>query len=240
MKVIILAGGLGTRLPEYTKKIPKPMVKVAGYPIIIHIIKHYLKFGFNDFIIATGYKRKIFENYFANFKKNGEPFKTKIFKKKCKITIIDTGLKTLTGGRLKKLSKHLNQNEDFMFTYGDGLSDLNLRKLLKFHKSHKRLITVTAVRPPARFGELIIKNKIVTQFKEKPQVTTGWINGGYFVAKSKFLTLIKGDQTILEKQPLECACKQNELMAFEHFGFWKCMDTKRDRDVMNEILKKKI
>ena len=127
-----------------------------------------------------------------------------------------------------------------MFTYGDGLSNLNLGKLLKFHKSHKRLITVTAVRPPARFGELIIKNKIVTQFKEKPQVTTGWINGGFFVAKSKFLTLIKGDQTILEKQPLENACKQNELMAFEHFGFWKCMDTKRDRDVMNEILKKKI
>ena len=240
MKVIILAGGLGTRLPEYTKKIPKPMVKVAGYPIIIHIIKHYLKFGFNDFIIATGYKRKIFEKYFANFKKNGEPFKTKIFKKQCKITIIDTGLKTLTGGRIKRLSKHLNQNDDFMFTYGDGLSNLNLGKLLKFHKSHKRLITVTAVRPPARFGELIIKNKIVTQFKEKPQVTTGWINGGFFVAKSKFLTLIKGDQTILEKQPLENACKQNELMAFEHFGFWKCMDTKRDRDVMNEILKKKI
>ena len=127
-----------------------------------------------------------------------------------------------------------------MFTYGDGLSDLNLRKLLKFHKSHKRLITVTAVRPPARFGELIIKNKIVTQFKEKPQVTSGWINGGYFVAKLKFLTLIKGDQTILEKQPLESACRQKELMAFEHFGFWKCMDTKRDRDVMNEILKKKI
>jgi glucose-1-phosphate cytidylyltransferase len=240
MKVVILAGGLGTRLPEYTKKIPKPMVKVAGYPIIIHIIKHYLKFGFNDFIIATGYKGKIFENYFANFKKNGKPFKTKIFKKQCKITIFDTGLKTLTGGRLKRISKHLNQNEDFMFTYGDGLSDLNLRKLLKFHKSHKRLITVTAVRPPARFGELIIKNKIVTQFKEKPQVTSGWINGGYFVAKLKFLTLIKGDQTILEKQPLESACRQKELMAFEHFGFWKCMDTKRDRDVMNEILKKKI
>ena len=240
MKVVILAGGLGTRLPEYTKKIPKPMVKVAGYPIIIHIIKHYLKFGFNDFIIATGYKGKIFENYFANFKKNGVPFKTKIFKKQCKITIFDTGLKTLTGGRLKRISKHLNQNEDFMFTYGDGLSDLNLRKLLKFHKSHKRLITVTAVRPPARFGELIIKNKIVTQFKEKPQVTSGWINGGYFVAKLKFLTLIKGDQTILEKQPIESACRQKELMAFEHFGFWKCMDTKRDRDVMNEILKKKI
>ena len=240
MKVVILAGGLGTRLPEYTKKIPKPMVKVAGYPIIIHIIKHYLKFGFNDFIIATGYKGKIFENYFANFKKNGKPFKTKIFKKQCKITIFDTGLKTLTGGRLKRISKHLNQNEDFMFTYGDGLSDLNLRKLLKFHKSHKRLITVTAVRPPARFGELIIKNKIVTQFKEKPQVTSGWINGGYFVAKLKFLTLIKGDQTILEKQPLESACRQKELMAFEHFGFRKCMDTKRDRDVMNEILKKKI
>jgi glucose-1-phosphate cytidylyltransferase len=239
MKIVILAGGLGTRLPEYTTKIPKPMVKVAGYPIIIHIIKHYLKYDLNEFIIATGYKGYIFEKYFTNFKKNGQPFFLKIAKKKCKITLLKTGLNTLTGGRLKRVSNYLSKNEDFMFTYGDGVSSVNLKKLIKFHKHHKKLITVTAVRPPARFGELKINNKIVKSFKEKPQVNAGWINGGFFISKYHFLNLISGDKTTLEKQPLENSSKLGQLMAFKHYGFWKCMDTKRDKDVLDKILKKK-
>ncbi len=239
MRVVILAGGLGTRLPEYTKKIPKPMVKVAGSPIITHIMKHYIKFGFNDFIIATGYKGNYFEKYFRGFKKNGLPFKTKIFKKPCTITIVKTGLKTLTGGRLKRVRNYLRNDKSFMFTYGDGISNVNLRKLEKFHNNHNKIITVSAVRPPARFGELKIKNKIVKQFKEKPQTSQGWINGGFFVAKKNFLNLISNDMTILERKPLESVAKKNQLMAFQHKGFWKCMDTKRDRDVLNDFLKKR-
>ena len=239
IKVIILAGGLGTRLPEYTNKIPKPMVKINGEPIIAHIMSHYLKYGFKNFIIATGYKSEVFYKYFKNFKKNGQSFKTSVFKKDCEVTLLKTGLKTMTGGRLKRVKEYLNDMENFMFTYGDGLSDINLKKLLNFHISKKKLVTVTAVRPPARFGEIGIKNHIVTSFKEKPQVTSGWINGGFFVAKKKFLNLIKGDMTILEKQPLEKAAKKKQLAAYKHFSFWKCMDTKRDKDVLESIYKKK-
>ena len=156
MKVIILAGGFGTRLYEYTRRVPKPMVKIAGLPILIHILRHYLKYGFKNFIIAAGYKNKIIKDYFKKFKKDGEPFVFKINNKKCNITIADTGQKTLTGGRLKRLKKYFKNNETFMFTYGDGLCDVNLKKLLKFHQKNKKLITVTAVRPPARFGEIRI------------------------------------------------------------------------------------
>ena len=240
IKVIILAGGLGTRLHEYTNKIPKPMVKINGEPIIAHIMSHYLKYGFKNFIIATGYKSEAFYKYFKNFKKNGQSFRTSVFKKDCEVTLLKTGLKTMTGGRLKRVKEYLNDMENFMFTYGDGLSDINLKKLLNFHISKKKLVTVTAVRPPARFGEIEIKNNIVTSFKEKPQVTSGWINGGFFVAKKNFLNLIKGDMTILEKQPLEKAAKKKQLAAYKHFSFWKCMDTKRDKDVLESIYKKKI
>ena len=239
MKVVILAGGLGTRLPEYTKKIPKPMVKVAGSPIIIHIMKHYIKFGYNDFVIAVGYKGNYFEKFFKGFKKSGLSFKSKIFKKSCKITIVKTGLKTLTGGRLKRIRKYLGNDENFMFTYGDGISNINLKNLEKFHNSHNKIITVTAVRPPARFGELKIKKKIVKEFKEKPQTSYGWINGGFFIAKKIFLSFINNDNTILEKKPLESVSKKKQLMEFQHKGFWKCMDTKRDRDILNIFLKKR-
>ena len=237
MKVIILAGGLGTRLSEYTKSIPKPMVKIGKLPIIIHIISHYLNYGFNDFILATGYKSEVFKKFFKNYKKSGKSFKTQIKKKPCSITILDTGLKTMTGGRLKKIDKYLKKDENFMFTYGDGISDVNLKKLLHHHKLKNKLITVTAVRPPARFGELIIKRNNVISFKEKPQTTTGWINGGFFVANKKFLKLIKGNNDILEKKPLELASKLKQLVAFKHEGFWKCMDVKRDRDELNKIFK---
>ena len=240
MKVVILAGGLGTRLSEYTHSIPKPMVTIGKIPIIVHIISHYLNYGYDDFILATGYKNNVIKNYFKKFKKFGEKFETRIINntKKCKITILNTGLKTMTGGRLKKVAKFLKDNEDFMFTYGDGISNINLKKLHKFHKKKKKLITVTAVRPPARFGEIIINNETVTTFKEKPQVTNGWINGGFFVTNKKFINLIRNNNEILEKRPLELACKNKQLVAFKHEGLWKCMDVKRDRDELQEIYKK--
>tara|TARA_Y100001970_G_scaffold293483_1_gene440586 strand:- start:15910 stop:16629 length:720 start_codon:yes stop_codon:yes gene_type:complete len=239
MKVFILAGGFGTRLSEFTKTIPKPMVHVNGYPIIVHIMKHYLKYNLNEFYIAVGYKGEKIKKYFKNFKKDGELFEQVLFKKKCKIAVVNTGLGTLTGGRLKRLKRFVQKNENFMFTYGDGVSDVNLNKLIKFHNKQKRLITVTAVRPPARFGELIIQKNSVTSFKEKPQVKDGWINGGYFLAKYDFLNLIRSDKEILEKRPLEIASKKRQLSAYKHFGFWKCMDTLRDKQVLEDILKNK-
>ena len=198
-------------------------------------MNHYLDYGFDNFILATGYKSQVFKKYFKNFKKNGKEFSAKIFKKNCKITILDTGLGTLTGGRLKRTSSLIEKNKNFMFTYGDGLSNVNLKKLLNFHLKKKKLITVTAVRPPARFGEIVIKNEKVISFKEKPQITHGWINGGFFVANSSFLKFIRGDKEILEKWPLEKATKLKQLSAFKHTGFWKCMDVKRDRDELRKI-----
>ncbi len=240
MKVIILAGGLGTRLGYLTKSIPKPMIKIRKHPIIIHIMSHYVRFGYKEFYIAAGYKSHIIKKYFKNFKKTGKEFEALISKKKCKVSIFDTGNKTLTGGRLKRISKFLKKNEKFMFTYGDGVSNLNIKNLVNFHKKNRKLITVTAVRPPARFGEIIIKNQKVTSFIEKPQVKDGWINGGFFVTNKNFLNLIRGDKEILEKYPLEQACKKKQLVAFKHTGFWKCMDVKRDKDELEKILKQDI
>ena len=210
MKVIILAGGLGTRLPEFTKKVPKPMVKINNKPILIHIMNHYIKFGFKDFIIAVGYKANIIKEYFKS-----SPIK------KCKVQIIDTGNKSMTGGRLKRLKKYLG-NDTFMMTYGDGLSNVNLNKLYKFHKKNKKMITLTAVRPPARFGAIKLVGKYAKTFKEKSRLDEGWINGGYFVIEPKFLKLIKNDSTYLEKEPLETAAKRKQLLAFRHNGFWQC------------------
>lgn len=239
MKVIILAGGFGTRLSEYTKSIPKPMVRINKIPILLHIMKIYIKFGYNNFYIAAGYKKKIIENYFKNFSRNGKIFKQTLFKKKCNINIINTGRNSMTGGRLKRVSKFIKTNEDFMFTYGDGLSNVNLNSLEKFHKKHKKIATVTAVRPPARFGELTISKKVVTKFIEKPQTSEGWINGGFFVANKKIFDFIYNDQTILEKEPLTKLAKKRELIAYKHKGFWRCMDTKRDKDYLETLLKKK-
>ena len=239
MKIVILAGGLGTRISEYTKTIPKPMIKINKLPILLHIIKIYVKYGYRKFYIAAGYKKNIIENYFKNFSKNGKEFEQTLFKKKCLINILNTGKKSMTGGRLKKVSKFIQKDENFMFTYGDGVSNINLLKLEKFHKKNKKIVTVTAVRPPARFGELTINKKIVTKFLEKPQVSQGWINGGFFVANKKIFSFIKNDQTILEKDPLEILAKKKQLLAFKHFGFWRCMDTKRDKDFLEELSKTK-
>ena len=216
MKIAILAGGLGTRLSEYTSTIPKPMVKIGKYPILIHIINLYLKNDLKDFYILAGYKSHIIKKYFKNFKKINTPFKF----------------------RLKKMMNFLKDDEKFMFTYGDGISNISIKKLLKFHKKNKKMITVTTVRPPARFGEIKIKKNIVTSFKEKPQASSSWINGGFFIANKEFLKSIKNEKTILEKEPLENAAKKNQLLAYKHKGFWKCMDTLRDKLVLEDLHKK--
>lgn len=228
MKVVILAGGFGTRLSEYTKTIPKPMVKVGGKPIIFQIMKLYAKYGFNDFYIALGYKGEVIKSF----------FKKKFYD--WNVTLVDTGKKTMTGGRLKKMKNLFRKNETFMMTYGDGLSNVNIKKLLTFHKKNKKLVTLTAVRPPARFGVIKLKGNFVNYFKEKSKMDEGWINGGFFVMNAKFLNFIKNSQTFLEKEPLERATKQKQLAAFKHRGFWQCMDTKRDKDKLDEILKKNI
>jgi len=238
MKVAILAGGLGTRYSEKTKFMPKPMIKIGKHPILIHIMNLYLKHGLKNFYILMGYKSNIIKKYFKNFKKINKPFKHKIKKRSCTITLLETGKKTMTGGRLKKLKPFLKNHEEFMFTYGDGISNINLKKLLRFHKKNNKLVTVTAVRPQARFGELQISKNTVTKFKEKPQTKSSWINGGFFVANKKFLDFIGNSKTILEKEPLEKASKKKQLLAFRHTGFWKCMDTYRDKLVLEDLNKK--
>jgi glucose-1-phosphate cytidylyltransferase len=226
MKVVILAGGFGTRISEYTKSIPKPMIKIKGMPILVHIMKHYAKFGFNNFYIALGYKGNVIKNY----------FKKKKFK--WNINLINTGKNTMTGGRLRKLKKYLI-GESFFLTYGDGLSNVNIKKLLEFHKNNKKLVTLTAVRPPARFGALKLKGNVVKYFKEKSKMDEGWINGGFFVINSKFFSYIRNDNTYLEREPLENITKKKQLAAYRHNGFWQCVDTKRDLILLNKILKSK-
>jgi len=226
MKVVILAGGLGTRVSEFTKTIPKPMIEVCKKPLIYFIMKHYANHGFKDFYIALGYKGHVIKKYFKkkNFGWN--------------INLIDTGQNTMTGGRLKRLKRYLG-NETFMLTYGDGLSDINIKKLVNYHKKNKKLVTLTAVRPPARFGAIKISGNKVKYFKEKSKLDEGWINGGFFVMQPEFLNYIKSDQTFLEREPMQILTKKNQLIAFKHNDFWQCLDTKRDRDNLNTILKKK-
>ncbi len=224
-KVVILAGGFGTRISEYSRTIPKPMIKINNKPIMIHIMEHYAKYGFKDFYIALGYKGSIIKQYFKKNKFNWN------------INLIDTGLKTMTGGRLKRLKKFL-KNETFFLTYGDGVSNVNIKRLMKFHLKSKKIVTLTAVRPPARFGALKLKGNIVKYFKEKSKLDEGWINGGFFVINPEFFNYIKSDKTFLEKEPLEKVTKIKQLAAFKHLGFWQCMDTKRDKEKLENILKK--
>ena len=226
MNVVILAGGFGTRISEYTKSIPKPMIKINKDPIIVHIMRHYYNYGFKNFFVALGYKGEVIRNF---FKKKKFPWK---------VNLINTGLKTMTGGRLKRLKKYL-KNETFLLTYGDGLSNVDLRKLVRFHNKKKKLVTLTAVRPPARFGFIKINNSYVKYFKEKSQVDAGWINGGFFVIEPKFLEFISNDNTFLEKTPLEKVTSKKQLVAYKHHGFWQCMDTVRDKIILEKALKKK-
>lgn len=226
MNIVILAGGLGSRLSEITKTIPKPMVKINGKPILVRIMKHFAKYGFKNFYIALGYKGKVIKKYFAknNFGWN--------------INLINTGKKTMTGGRLRRLTKYL-KNETFLMTYGDGLSDVNLNKLLKFHRKNKKLVTLTAVRPPARFGNLKIQGNNVEYFREKLNTDEGWINGGFFVMEDKIFKYIKDKKTILEQYPLEKLSKLGKLGAYKHNGFWQCVDTLRDKELLEEAIRKK-
>ena len=244
MKVVILAGGLGTRLSELTEYLPKPMVKIGGKPILWHIMKTYNKHGFKNFFIAAGYKSEIIKEYFLNYRninsdftinlKTGDTIFHEVEDVDWTVTVADTGLNSMTGGRVKRMKKYIN-NETFLLTYGDGLVDIDIKSLIEFHKKHKKMVTVSAVHPGARFGELELKEDNVISFKEKPQTNQGWINGGYFVCEPSFLDLIENDQTILEKEPLENVAKMGQLMAYHHKGFWHCMDTKRDKEVLENL-----
>jgi glucose-1-phosphate cytidylyltransferase len=225
MKVILLAGGFGTRLSEYTDEIPKPMINIGDKPILWHIMNLYARYHHKDFFVATGYKGDIIKKHFSKISE------------KWNINLVDTGQKTMTGGRIKRLQKLIG-NETCMLTYGDGLADINFDSLISFHKSHGKLATVTAVRPPARFGAIKLNGNRVTSFKEKTHLGEGWINGGFFVIEPDFFNLIKGDDTYLEREPLETAAIQGELFAYQHKGFWQCMDTKRDLKNLEEIYSK--
>jgi len=243
MKVIILAGGFGTRLAEYTKTIPKPMVPIGGKPILWHVMQRYASFGHKDFYIALGYKAEVVKEYFLSFNVTNSDCSDLTADKftihnssgmDWNVTLVNTGQDSMTGGRVKRIQPFIGE-EPFMLTYGDGVADIDIGALAEFHKSHGKMVTVTAVHPVARFGELIIDGDCVKSFKEKPQVTRGWINGGFFVCQPQFFGLIKDDQTILEVEPLEQAAITEELMAYKHEGFWQCMDTKRDKDLLEEL-----
>tara|TARA_B100001115_G_scaffold172986_1_gene156682 strand:+ start:352 stop:1044 length:693 start_codon:yes stop_codon:yes gene_type:complete len=226
MKVVILAGGLGTRISEYTKVIPKPMVNISGKPIILHIMKHFAKYGHREFFIAVGYKGDVIKKFFRKNKFGWN------------VNIIETGKKTMTGGRIKRL-KTILKNERFFLTYGDGISNVNLNALLSFHKSKKSSVTLTAVRPTSRFGVIKIKNSKVSYFKEKSRLDESWINGGFFIMEPEIFRYIKNDKTFLEKEPLETLGKKRKLFAFKHNGYWQCMDTVRDKEIIERDFKNK-
>ena len=226
MKVVILAGGFGTRLSEYTDSIPKPMVPIGNKPIIEHIMGIYASYGHKEFYVALGYKGDVIRKYFKNFKKDW------------KVNLIDTGSDTFTGGRLKRLEKYLSK-ENFLLTYGDGLSNIDINKLIKFHEAHKKIVTISAVRPPARFGSLNLKGSEVLKFKEKTQLGDSWINGGFFVINPKFFNFLQDDKTVLEAAPLEKVTELKQIRAFKHEGFWQCMDHKMDKDLLEQMYKKK-
>ena len=244
MKVVILSGGFGTRLSEYTESIPKPMVTIGGKPMLWHVMNIYASCGYKDFYLALGYKSELIKEYFLNYNSLNSDFTVNLLsgdvnsyqtdKIDWNVTLLNTGIKTMTGGRVKRLQSILG-DETFLLTYGDGVADIDINALIDFHYSHGKMITVTAVHPVARFGDLDLDGNQVISFKEKPQISQGWINGGYFVIEPEFFDLIQEDQTILEREPLERASQMGELIAFRHKGFWQCMDTKRDRDNLEQF-----
>ncbi len=246
MKTVIFAGGFGTRLSEFTNKIPKPMVEIGGVPIIVHIMDHYAKYGFNDFVIALGYKHEYIKEYFYNFAylnsdiivnlKENKVTTLSANKRDWKVTLIDTGLKTSTGTRLKKLEKYLD-NERFFLTYGDGVSSLNITNLLNHHINQNKLCTLTSVRPVAKFGELALDGDCVESFEEKPQLVEGWINGGFMVMEPEVFNHIPDSDCMLEREPMNKLIESKNLASFRHTGFWKCMDSKKDKDDLEDIWK---
>jgi glucose-1-phosphate cytidylyltransferase len=244
MKVVILAGGLGTRLAEETEVKPKPMVEIGGKPILWHIMKVYAHHGFNEFLIALGYKGDIVKRFFLDYYRlngsmtinlwNGDALMHHKKTEDWTVHLYDTGADTMTGGRIKRLEPYL-KSETFMVTYGDGVSNVNLQDLLAFHRSHGRLATVTAVRPPARFGGLIFNGDMVAQFTEKPQIGEGWINGGFLILEPGIFPYLQGDQAILEKDLLEHLAAEGQLAAYRHDDFWQCMDTLRDKVLLENL-----
>ncbi len=248
MKVVILAGGLGSRLSEETHSIPKPMIEIGNKPIILHIMERYIKYGHKDFIIALGYKSSVIKKYFTDYHlmssdlkvdlSNGEIEANNNLGLDCKVTLIETGLETMTGGRLNRLTNYL-KDERFFLTYGDGVSNINIDQLLEHHIKNKKFLTMSVVRPPARFGVLEIDDRnVLTEFEEKPQLSSGWINGGFFVMEPEFLNFCISDNEMLEREPINRALKQSQITAYKHFGFWKCMDTLRDKNELERIYKK--
>lgn len=248
MKVVILAGGFGTRISEESYLKPKPMIEIGGQPILWHIMKCYSYYGFNEFIICCGYRANVIKEYFANyywyhsdmtfeFKNSNKITIHNNFAEPWTVTVVDTGLNTMTGGRLKRVREYIG-NETFMLTYGDGVCDVNLRSLYEFHKSHKKMVTLTAIRPGSRFGTLNIGNSdLVEKFAEKKSDDGGWINGGFMVVESEFLEHIGDDSTVLEKEPLEFAAVTENLVAYRYNGFWQCMDTMRDKQYLEKLIK---
>jgi glucose-1-phosphate cytidylyltransferase len=245
MKVAILAGGLGTRLAEETETKPKPMVEIGGRPILWHIMKHYLHHGFQDFIVALGYKGEVIKKYMVDYCSlssskltvnlgTGEVERHQSIPQDWKVELLDTGLNTNTGGRIKRLIPHVG-NETFMLTWGDGVSDVNLQDLLAFHRRHGKLVTMTVVRPPTRFGLPVLDGDRIVEFSEKPQMQEGWINGAFFVVEPAVYDYIAGDDTLWEKEPLETLAKEGQLMAYRYDGFWQCMDTIRDKKRLQKI-----
>lgn len=248
MKVVILAGGYGTRISEESHLKPKPMIEIGENPILWHIMKYYSHYGFNEFIICCGYKGYMIKEYFADyylhrsditfdFTENNKMTIHSNVAEPWKVTLVDTGLDTMTGGRLKRVQKYVG-NETFMLTYGDGLCDVDINELLEFHKSVNKIATITAVQPGGRFGVLDISkdNTTVNSFTEKSKEDGGWINGGYMVLEPRVFDYIKGDQTFFEKEPLEELAREKMLSAFKHNGFWQCMDTKRDKEFLEKML----
>ncbi len=246
MKIVILAGGFGTRISEESHLKPKPMIEIGEKPILWHIMKIYSYFGFNDFIVCLGYKGYIIKEYFFNYFLHNSDVtfdylnnnQQKIHTNCCepwKVTLVDTGLNTMTGGRVKKVQNYIG-NEPFMLTYGDGVADIDIRVLYKFHQEHGKMVTVTTTQPKGRFGALDIdKENRVKSFQEKPKGDGSWINAGFFVIEPEFFNYIKDDQTILEREPLENAAKDKELMGFKHLGFWQPMDTLRDKNYLEHL-----
>jgi glucose-1-phosphate cytidylyltransferase len=244
MKVVILAGGLGSRLSEETEAKPKPMVEIGGQPILWHILKHYSHYGFSDFYVALGYKGEAIKRFFLDYHalsgdltvrlRAGEVESHDRDRENWSVHLIDTGLQTLTGGRVKRLEPHL-RDETFMVAYGDGVADMDLNALLAFHKEQGRLATLTAVRPPARFGGIVFDGARVAQFTEKPQVGEGWINGGYLVLEPGVFRYLEGDRTSLEAEAMERLAADGQLAAFRHEGFWQCMDTVRDLHLLQSL-----
>ncbi|MDN3512452.1 MAG: glucose-1-phosphate cytidylyltransferase [Candidatus Jettenia sp.] len=244
MKVAILAGGVGTRLVEETEIKPKPMVEIGGRPILWHIMMHYSWYGFNHFVIALGYKGEVIKKYIVDYcslnsnltvnLKDGNVRIHNNVKTEWIVDLVDTGVATLTGGRIKRLAPYL-ENETFMLTWGDGVSDVNLHELLQFHRSHGKYATLTAVRPAARFGHLSLQGNEVVEFSEKPQTSEGWINGAFFVLEPEIFNYIDGDNSQWERKPMETLAKDGQLIAYRHTSFWQCMDTLRDKRLLESL-----